>query len=597
MIARQAEILKARAASYLPARLILENICGLEGSAGFYDEIFSLSNPSSHADIDGILRERLFRKIDAAPLHLITRWIAKAAFDLIRPLSGYYVNALIDNALREGIDQINAKPSYRGEREEKLIKNLRNWMAVTSGAYNQVANTPPSQVKDFSRMMEDALKNVERNGGLSQQALYAAVGKTALDAFGPTLKWSESIDAWFKARIPEKSPFRFLNPLVSGFNFACGFLLKSLLSIPQWIGNQILQRSANLLLNKTSLIKDYAEQTIESLRRNTPSAYSAQLFIFRQQQKILETLQKNLKAEAAGVSSVFVGQRKKVELAGFVEYALELLNKGQYPTQDRLRNYLNHHASVRDRIGREMEDTFLPEVMETTIKTLAIALEGLTEETEMQEMLYSGLQIANDAFEKQSPVSEEDFAALEKGNRELSDQILETALFHAIGMKFDFTNERQRRGVTHFMTQFKGQTGAYAAQLTEGASAILAAPHLSPSALLGKITDLIEESTRYNKDRVDALSHADGNTNFHTETKSHFNQLSTQLVQRCIPLSGHLNTMKTLTDEAEYFNTLIPPLLLMRRDQRSISTLLQNKTFPWNSSPPSTPTSPRMSPI
>lgn len=579
MIARQAEMLKARTASYWPARLIVENICGLEGSAGFYEEIFNLGSPSSHVDIDGILRERLFCKIDSAPLHLLTKWVAKAAYDLIRPLSGYFVNALIDNALQEGIDQIHAKPSYRGEREEVLIKTLRNWMAVTSGAYNQVAGTSPSQVKDFSKMLEEALKNPERNGGLTQQELYAAVGKTALDAFGPSLKWGESIDAWFKAQIPEKSPLHFLNPLVSGFNFVCRLTLKSVLFIPQWIGNQVLQRSANLLLNRTTLIKDYAEQTIESLRRNTPSAYAAQRFIFRQQQKILEILQRNLSAEAAGVSSVFVSLSKKVELASFVEYALELLNKGQYPTQDRLRNYLNHHASVRDRVGREMDDTFLPEVMETTIKTFAIALESLTGEAEMEEMLYSGLQIANDAFEKQSPVSEEDFAALEKGNRELSDQILETALFHAIGMKFDFTNERQRRGITHFMTQFKDHTVAYSAQLAQGAAAILADPHLSPDALLSQVTDMIEESTRYNKDRVDALSHADGNTNFHTETKSHFNELSTHLVHRCIPLSQHLNTMKTLSDEAQYFNTLIPPLLLMRQSQRSISALLQNNAL------------------
>ncbi len=447
MIERQADLIKVRSASYGPARIIAEKICGLDGSSAFYADIYRPSLDPLDTDLRPIFRQRLFEKIDGSDRNFLTKWIAKRAYDLLHPFSTFYIHSMIGGILGQARSWIKTSSSLES-KDEIFVNLLRNWMAVTSGAYNQVANTPASQCKDFGAMMEEALKIPERNGGLTQQQLYSAVGKTALDAFGPRIKWSETIDNYFSTEIPTHSPVYFLNPVAKALNVICSFCLKGIVFAPQWLGNQILQAGAKLALSHTPLLKDYSEQTIESLRRNTSSSYAMHRMLFRQQQKILTLLQQSLNEEAADGSGLLNRNTniKKVELTGLVEYALEILNKSQYRTQDRLHNYLNNRASLRDRAGQELENTFLPELMETAIMTISVAMKTMTEEDEMQQMLYDGLQIANDAFDAKQPVSDEEFAALEKGIREQTDQILETALFDAINKQFDFTQEKQKGG-------------------------------------------------------------------------------------------------------------------------------------------------------
>ncbi len=575
MIDRQADLIEVRSASYGPARIIAEKICGLDGSSAFYADIYRPSLDPLDTDLRPVFRQRLFEKIDGSDRNFLAKWVAKRTYDLLHPFSTFYIHSMIGGIIEQTRSWIKTSSSLES-KDEMFVNLLRNWMAVTSGAYNQVANTPASQCKDFGAMMEDALKIPERNGGLTQQQLYSAVGKTALDAFGPRIKWSETIDNYFSTEIPTHSPVYFLNPIAKVLNIACSFCLKAIVFVPQWLGNQVLQAGAKLALSYTPLLKDYSEHTIESLRRNTSSSYAMHRMLFRQQQKVLTLLQQNLNEEAVDGGGLAYRNIKKVELTGLVEYALEILNKSQYRTQDRLHNYLNNRASLRDRAGQELENTFLPELMETAIMTISVAMKTMTEEEEMQQMLYDGLQIANDAFDAKQPVSDEEFAALEKGIREQTDQILETALFHAIGEKFDFTNDKQKRGIAQFGSVLKRQTGDFALQLGASAREIARGTPIAAPALQSQISTLIETSAKYNKDRVDALALSDGNRSFHTETKYHFNEVSRHLLNHCSPLSSRLNQMKSQADEMLFFDKLLQPILLSVQIQRSIREKLQN---------------------
>lgn len=576
MIQQQADLLKMRTASYGPARLILEKFCGLNPTSAFYAEIYRPSSDPLVTDLKAVFRDRLFEKIDQADLNFATKWFAKRMYDAVNPLSSFYLNSIIDGILKQASEWIQGNPSSQESKEEFLVKILRNWMAVTSGAYNQVANTPPTHSKDFHVMMEEALKIPERNGGLSQQELYAAVSKTALDTFGPRIKWSETIDNYFSTEISPHSPLYFLNPVAKVLNIFCSFCLKAAVFIPQWVGNTVLQGGAKLALTHTPFLKDYSEQTIESLRRNTPSSYAVQCMIFRQQQKVLELLQRGLSDEAATGSGILNRNSNinKLEIKGLVEYSLEVLGKAQYRTQDRLHNYLNNRASLRDRAGRELEETFLPEVMETAVTTITIAMKAMTDQPEMQQMLYDGFQIANDAFDANEPVSDEEFAAIEKGIRELTDQILETAIFHAIAEKFDFTNEKQKRGITQFVRSMKDQTGTFSTRLQELATPVARSYSMSAQQLFENVTSMVQESAAYNKMRVDALGMADGNRNFHTETKYHFNEVSRQLLEHSTPLTTRLNTMKAQVDEMLFFDKLLQPLMMSRQTTLSLNEKL-----------------------
>jgi len=460
------------------------------------------------------------------------------------------------------------------------VSLARNWLAVTSGAYNQVASMPPSQIRDFNQMMEDAIKMPERNGGLKQNELFAATAKTVLEAFGPRIKWDETVEQYFQAQIPASSPLHFLNPLVLGLNVFCSFCIKSVLFAPQWVGNFLLQNGAKAAFNFMPVLQNYSDQAIESLRRTSPASYSAQRVLYRQLQKVLQSLQQGLNEEAnsAGALRSRDTNIKRVEIAGLVEYLIEVLNKSQFRTRDRLNDYLNHQAPLRNRGERELDDTFIPEVIETVVMTISVSLSAITQEEEMRRMLYDGLCIANEMFDEKQPVTDADFAAVEKGIRELTDQILETAIQHAVDEKFDFTNQKQKRGIAHFVRTLKEQSNAFALQMEQWSreSSIQTA---NPADLHSKITSMIECSSRFNRDRVDALGRVDGNHNFHTETKHHLNEMSRQLSSHCNPLAGRLNTMKTHADQAVFHDRLMHSLLLVSTASQTLNAPLQSQSF------------------
>ncbi len=578
-ISQKAELFQKRASSYGLAKLILAKFCGYQNDDRINAEIHRPGELPMN-ELSPTFRSRLFEKINEANTGFFgpfTKWTAKIVYDFLLPIASFFTNSIFGNLLDLAKKEISTSATSKESKEEGMIRLARNWLAVTSGAYNQVANTPASQVRDFSVMMEDAIKMPERNGGLKQQELFAAAGKTLFETFGPRIKWSESVDQYFQAEIPASSSLHFLNFLMTGLNIFCSFCLKAILFIPQWIANLTLQMGTKIAISATPMLQNYTDSAIESLRRNTPASYSAQRMLYRQLQKVLLSLQQGLNDEGSNAGGLRSRDTniKRYEIAGLVEYLMEVLNKSQYRTQDRLSNFLRHRAPVRDRAERELDDTFIPEVMETVVMTISVSLSAVTQEEEMQRMLYDGLCIANEMFDDQAAVTDADFATLERGIRELSDQILETAIFHAIDEKFDFTNEKQKRGIGQFVRNLKDESNAFTLQMYRLSTEITDAH--SSSEYLAKVTEMIDSSSRFNRMRVDALGKADGNRNFHTETKHHLNEMSRQLLTHCNPMAQRLNTMKTLADQIAFHDRLVGPLLVQSGLLRTIGGVVQNQ--------------------
>lgn len=576
---QKAKLFKSRASSFGPAKLVLEKICGMECNDVVYANIYDASG-LSEKNAPSMFRQRLFKTIDRAHLGFFSamiKWSAKRIYDLVVHFSSFYVNSTVDNIFNLVQETVKHQASSAESKEEYFVDLARNWLAVTSATYNQVAAAPASQTRDLKLMMEKAIKSPEHNGGLTQKELYAALAKTAIDHFGPQIKWDKTIDHYFNTQIPESSPLHFLNPLLNGLNHFCSFCLKTVLFVPKWVGNLMLQSGAKIALNHFPLLKNYSKQTIDLFRGNTPLSYATQQLLYRQLQKILQLLQQRLNDdESESGLHTRNTNLKRVEIAGLVEYLMEVLNKSQYPTQDRLNNYLQHRAPLRNRLGRELDDSFVPEVMEDIVMIFSLTLKTITQESEMRQTLYDALCIANDAFEIKAPVSHEDFVTIESGIKELTDQILEATIFHAIDEKFDFTNEKQKRGIAHFMQTMKEQSQAFAAHMHPMVQEI-SNQAIPASTLVSKISSMIEYSSQYHHDRVDALGKADGNRNFHTETKYHLNELSRTLLSHCTPLAQQLNNMKNIADELTSYEKWLTPLLFSIPASHTLGSTLQNQ--------------------
>jgi hypothetical protein len=564
MIHRQAEHLKMRCSSYGPAQIVIEKFCGMNVSPAFYADIYRPSSDPLQTDLTPIFRQRLFDQIDKSDAWGITKWVAKRAYDALHAISTFYAHSMMDNILKKTLDWMKPDLPGQASKDEVLINIARNWLAVVSKAYNDVAVSPHGE--DIDDMMVTALEDPKRNAGLNPQQLYAATAATALETFGPSITWTESISQFFQVDIPADSPFYFLNPVVKVVTTIASYCLQGIVFIPQWICNQVLKIGAKLAFSNTPLLHDYSKKMIESLRRNTPASYALHQMIYQKMQKVLLALQQSLNEEA-GSSAVSRNSNIKTEqIAGLVKYSLEVLTKGQYGTQDALFNYLNRRDPLRHRGEHELENTFLPEIMPTAIRVISVALETMTGEKEMQEMLYQGLEMGNHFFDNAKPVSEADFAAVEKGIRDLTDQILETAILHTLEEKFDFANEKQKRDIAQFFTTLKNQAQGLKAAITQKAEEIASgAPDLR-----GAICSMIETSAKFNKERVDALSCAAGNGSFHTETKHKLNDLSRELSTKCATLSTRLNTLKALSDEIIFSENMLTHFLKSAKIHRNI---------------------------
>jgi hypothetical protein len=573
MIHRQAEHLKMRYSSYGPAQIVIEKICGMSVPPDFYAGIYRPSPDPLQTDLAPVFRARLFDQIDRSDLSGITKWIAKRAYDFLHLLSTFYIHSMVDNILKKTLDWMKPDLPGQASKDETLINIARNWLAVVSKAYNDVAVAPHGE--DIDAMMVAALRDPKRNAGLNPQQLYAAAAATALETFGPSITWTESIRQWCQVEIPSDSSLYFLNPVLKVATTIASYCLQGIVFIPQWICNQVLKVGAKLALSHTPLLHDYSEKMIESLRRNTPASYALHQMIYQKMQKVLLALQQSLNEEAADSTVSRNTNIKTEQISGLVKYALEVLNKGQYGTQDALFNYLNRRDPLRHRAEHELEDTFLPEIMPTAIRIISVAMQTMTGEKEMQEMLYQGLQMANQTFENAQPVSEADFAAVEKGIRDLTNQILETAILHTLEEKFDFANEKQKREIAQFFTTLKNQSRTLSQEISQKAQEITnGSPHLRST-----ICSMIETSAKFNKERVDALSCVAGNRCFHTETKHKLNDLSRDLSTKCSTLSTRLNALKTLSDEMVFSENMMGHFLKSAQISRNITSFLASPEF------------------
>lgn len=569
-IQRQTELLESRIAAYGPASMALK-LCGVQEDT-WYSQVLKVEDPT-RADLPSCFREQLFTKIANSNANFLWKWLAKGTYSLFMPLSSFYTRSIIGGIIAHAEEWTRRTPDPEHPKEELIINMMRAWLATTSATFDSAAKASPTQVTDLKVMLEKEINNPERNNGMTRNRLVSATLTTLLDTFGPRIKWDETIVNYFSNRIPSNSPLHFLDPILQVLNGFSSFCLRAIVFIPQWIGNQFLQKAAKIAL-KYLPFEEYTDRKIEELRHNTPSSYAMQQLIYRQLQKVLENLRQNLNddSESANLPH-FCTETIKDKISGLVGYLNEVLDKSKYPTQNGLQRFVQSRAeaSLRDRLEREVDDAALPEIIDTAVKIIALTLETVTQEGELQQLLYDALNIANSSFDQQPTIPPQNYAVLQRGIQESTDELLQAAIHYGTQGLFDFANERQRTGVASFLNELKEQTTLLTVELNEGAREVLQ-DSLNASEYQNKISGMIEKSMQYLNEKVNLLGRADGNRNFHAETKFHLNEICRDSLQYCSPISEHLNAMKGKSDEMVGHEKI---LQLLASSQTLNSELLQ----------------------
>ncbi|MES2121751.1 MAG: hypothetical protein V4492_03105 [Chlamydiota bacterium] len=560
-MAVQASILKANLSAYISMSLSGRLIHW--GNAAPIDvSLFQGSSVNEIAGISQTLRTKYFQRIDRSRSSFVMKWVAKRSYDLVNGFASFYGNSIIEKVFSLAKKFIGDELLSPDAKQELIIKTLRNWLAVTSGAYNQAAEAPPSQAKDLLAMIEEMIKLPARNDGMTQKQVYAALLESVLDQFGPKIQWTSSIDSFFTREIPSTSRLHFLNPLVVGVNFFLATSIKTMVILPQWMSNVVIKIGTKVAARRADIVQDYVEQKVDSLKRNTPTSYAMQKVIYHQLQNVLKTIEEKLGRQSSGNEdpTLNLSHARKHEIAGLVKIGLEVLNKCRYLTKDDLFNFLQHKAPLKDRLIRELEETFLPQVLETAATTLSLTLKTVTSQTMLRQSLYEMLCVTNESFGSEGTVTDAEFLSIQKGISELRDQLLEATTLHAVEELLDFTNAKQQRDLDQFMTEFKGQSLQFTCRLQHELYETTQILNNSSLPLQAKITELVEMSIQFHNDRLNALSKADGNRNLHTSTKQDLNVISQEMINHSTPLAGSLNEMKRAVDQAASSERFLPDL-------------------------------------
>ncbi len=549
MITEESLKLKLRASAYGPIKLINEYLLRFTPDDSLYASLIAIPPNTPPSLIGEIFKTRYFAWIDQSDRSLASKWLAKTAYYVAVPVFNFFAEALISNTIVSYQHWQDAPEDSLNPKEIHIIQKLRNWLAILSACYNEAATIPSGQVCDFQQLLERAIQAPERNGGLHPTELYGAFSATVLDAYGPRFNWKNSITKYYDVQIPPTSILYFLNPFLATLNIFCNWTISAFLFIPEWIANTAMRWSTQLFLRHSPILERNLSRTIDALKSNTRTSYALNQVIYRQLQRVWESMRVAMTSDGEKID--LQGQysmSKKLEISRLVEYLFEVLNKSHYGTQDKMRAYLEGRLSIRDRTEREIDDMFFPEALETAISMISLSFDAVMTEEAQNELLFDLLAIANGAMDADEPVSEEECAALEKAIRDQIDHILEASIFYALGEKFDFTGERQKAGVHQFIQDLKDQSAGIATNLAS--NRLLINPFTSTNPRMHDILrNSIEASVRFQRGRLDALSRADGNRSFHTETKQKLNETSQQLAAHFTPITDHLNHSLRIYEE------------------------------------------------
>ncbi|MBS0652609.1 MAG: hypothetical protein JSR39_03685 [Verrucomicrobia bacterium] len=549
MILEESLKLKLRASAYGPIKLINEYLLQFEPDDALYASLIAIPPDTPLDSLSEIYQTRYYEWLDRSDCSLVSKWMAKMVFFIAGHVFNFFSDALISNSVAAFQRWQDAPKDSLNPKEIHIIKQLRNWLAILSASYNEAAETPTGQARDFQQMLELAIQSPQRNGGLQPAELYKSFSATVLDAYGPRFNWRNAITKYYNVQIPSTSSLYFLNPFLTVLNIFCTWTINALLFIPEWIANSALSLGMQLFLKNSPLLERNLSRTMDALKTNTRTSYALNQAIHRQLQRIWQSIQVNTSSQDEGIDLQTQDSiSKKMEISRLVEYLFEVLNKSRYGTQDRMRAYLEGRLSVRDRAEREIDELFLPEALETAASMISLCFEaGLTEEAQ-NEFLYDILAIANGAMDSEEPVSEEECAAIEQAIREQTDQILEASIFYALEEKFDFAGEKQKAGVSQFVQELKNQSDSIAQRLRFNRALVNPFAPLSQNTL-ALLRSSIDDSVNFQRGRLEALSRSDGNRHFHTETKQKLNETSQQLATHFTPITDHLNHSLRIYEE------------------------------------------------
>ncbi len=386
---------------FLTMKHIYEDVCGLKSSDElFYTRLLTDSRKKGIEAPDDELKNLFFEKLKDDNVSVFMRIWAHLQYFFFGQIVKSNVQKASDIYFKEVFNYIK---QHTGEHFSSLrnetTSNFTRYLSILGGAYKTIANNPQSTGR-IEDMIKTELEKKEANLGLSSEELY--------------LKFSEIV-----------------------INKTLGT------GISGWLGKKFIK-------NPEEIVRAIVDKSTDSIRDAQGYTHALNSVILEQLEEIWKLLRTEISQQNDPASKKQsnpdskLSELKKSELSALVKNLFEILSKSKCQTTDELDKLLKGEL-WSDKANKAIDDFFIQDVIEKVTNLLAVCVQSLAEEKQLQKLTYKFASLVNRTFEMGQEVTVKQMQDEEHRIAELSNQILRFAINNAVEDKFDLSGIKQQK--------------------------------------------------------------------------------------------------------------------------------------------------------
>ncbi len=535
MAQSERKALVTNSATFLTMKHIYEDICGMKPSdEKFYLRLMEKSREKDKVEEGTVVRGRIveedlrtlfFEELKERKVSFGTRIYARVIYYFYGKIVKRFTEKASSIYFQEIFSYIERHKVEKFESLRKQVtENFTRYLIILGGAYKSVATTqPPGGTLD--EMLKGELEKKTSNLGFKTQELYQ--------------------------------------------EFAVNVMRKTTQSgLLTWIVKKWIKNPETIV---SSLI-DTATDSLEDTRGYT---HALNTVIREQLDEIWELLKAGEKGQDPESKWELSGG-KKTELAGLVKNLFEILRKSKCDTVDELRDLIDGKL-LSARIHQGIDDLLIEEVIEKVTHILAITIQSLVQEDQLQKLTYKFANLVNRTFEVGEEVTEKQMQDEEGQITKRCEQILGLTINTAINDRFDFTGKKQQDETNLSITKLHQDSGAFFASAKKDLESLDQAD-ISTEDKRSILSRILEEANAYQTDCQQAVFQAKSSKmssdNIDEIGERHLGiaKMSEPFVKALVDLKKHAGTLKDLgaaKPDIEAIQRIITGIDLKLSDERA----------------------------
>jgi hypothetical protein len=452
--------------NFLTIKHIFENVCHLKpDSEKFYLDLLSEAQKKGK-DSKSELKKLFFEALDKKQVHFFTKIYAQIQYYFYGEFVDTFTTRASDIYFKEIFEYIKAHKAEKFTTlRNQITTNFTRYLTILGGAYKSVANQAVA-TGTLEEMLRKELEKKESNLGFETKELYIEFMLSVL-----------------------KKPLN--------FSFIPSFLPSS---ISHFFSNVLSWFVGKMIGNPEQIVRAIIDKTAQSLQDTHGYTHALNTVIHEQLDEIWKILQTNYSNEQAGRPSEIdleISEVKKEQLAKLVKNLFEVLRKTQCHTVAELQE-LCQGRLLSANVHRAVDDLFIEDVLEKVTHMLAVSIQSLIQENQLQKLTYKFASLANRTFEiNEGKITPEQMHRQERKISERCEQILRFVTRTAVKEKLDFSGEKQQNKTNHFIQELHTRSRTYFAKAEQDLAALLETADIATATAKDKIDKCVKEAMDY----------------------------------------------------------------------------------------------------